>query len=333
MNTHKQFLDLRRLRLNPHVRELTREIRISAEQFIQPHFVVEGIAQREAVVGLPGVYRENTQSLLEQIDADLSNGISKIILFGVPANKAAHDFDFSFTAKQVAAIKQHFGERIWLAVDVCLCSATTHGQCGIVNDQGDHVINGATVTELARAALAYARAGADCVAPSDMMDGRVNAIRAELDSNGYEQTVLMSYSAKFNSSFYGPFRDAADSAPKGTGKLQDRATYQIDPARPGDALASALRDAEEGADILMVKPAMPYLDVLAQLSDAIPEKPWAVFEVSGEYAAIEALAEQGLIDASRAHLEAWHAMARAGATIIISYGARSARAWLDGCRQ
>jgi len=330
MNTHKQFLDLRRLRLNPHVRELTREIRISAEQFIQPHFVVEGIAQREAVAGLPGVYRETTQSLLDQIDADLSNGISKIILFGVPADKAAHDFDFSFTANQVANIKQHFGERIWLAVDVCLCSATKHGQCGIVNDQGDHVINGATVAELARAALAYAQAGADCVAPSDMMDGRVAAIRAELDSNGCEQTVLMSYSAKFASGFYGPFRDAADSAPKGGGELQDRCSYQIDPSRPGDALASALRDAEEGADILMVKPALPYLDVLARLSDAIPEKPWAVYEVSGEYAAIEALAAQNLADAPRAHIEAWHGMVRAGATIIISYGARSVRTWLHG---
>jgi porphobilinogen synthase len=329
MNPPDNTLNLRRLRLNTHIRELTRDIRVSAEQFIQPYFVAEGITEREAVKGLPGVYRETAESLLEQIEVDLRNGVSKIILFGVPATKATHDFDHSYTKSQVAAIKQRFGQRIWLAVDVCLCSATTHGQCGIVNDQGDHVINTASVAELTRAAMAYAEAGADCVAPSDMMDGRIAAIRSELDSNGYDQTVVMSYAAKFNSGFYGPFRDAADSAPKGDSVLRDRATYQLDPARPTDALASALRDTDEGADILMVKPALPYLDVLAQLSSTIPDKPWAAYEVSGEYAAIEALAAQGLVDAPRAHAEAWHGMVRAGASIIISYGARSARAWLD----
>jgi porphobilinogen synthase len=329
MDPNRNYLDLRRLRLNRHIRELTREVRISAEQFVQPLFVVEGLAEKEAVAGLPGVFRETDDSLLEQISADLNSGISKFILFGIPAQKAQHDFDFSYTARQIAAVKKNFGDQVWLAVDVCLCSATTHGQCGVINDSGDHVVNAATVTELARAALTYAEAGADCVAPSDMMDGRVAAIRAELDSNGYEQIALMSYAAKFNSAFYGPFRDAAESAPKITGKLQDRASYQIDPARPGDALASALRDTEEGADILMVKPALPYLDVLAHLSRDIPEKPWAVYEVSGEYAAIEALAAQDLINAPRAHAEAWHGMVRAGATIIISYGARSARTWLD----
>jgi porphobilinogen synthase len=194
---------------------------------------------------------------------------------------------------------------------------------------GDHVLNDATVGELARAALAYARAGADCVAPSDMMDGRVAAIRAALDQNGCDHTVLMSYAAKFHSRLYGPFRVAAESAPRGPSQLRDRASYQIDPARPGDALASAQRDAAEGADILMVKPGLPYLDVLARLSDALPNHPWAVYEVSGEYAAIEALASQGLADGSRAHAEAWHALARAGAQIIISYGARHARAWLE----
>ena len=192
----------------------------------------------------------------------------------------------------------------------------------------DHVLNAATVDELARAALAYAQAGADCVAPSDMMDGRVAAIRNALDNNGCEQTVLMSYAAKFHSRLYGPFREAADSAPRGASRLTDRASYQIDPARPNDALASAQRDAAEGADILMVKPGLPYLDVLARLSDAIPTHPWAVYEVSGEFAAIEALAAQGLADGPRAHAEAWHALARAGAQIIISYGARHARAWL-----
>ena len=329
MKPNKQQLGLRRLRLNPAIRELTREVRVVPEQFIQPHFVVDGISEREPVAGMPGVYRETPQSLLEQIASDLEAGVSKIILFGVPSNKATHNFDFSFTAAQIAAIKQHFGERIWIAVDVCVCSSTTHGQCGVINDNGDHVKNAATVEELARAAVEYAAAGADCVAPSDMMDGRVAAIREALDINGYEQTVLMSYSAKFHSGFYGPFRGAADSAPKDEDnvKLHDRASYQIDPARPLDALASSLRDAEEGADILMVKPGMPYLDVLAELSATIP-LPWAVYEVSGEYASIEALAGLGLVDGPRAHVEAWVGFARAGASIIISYGARSARLWL-----
>jgi len=328
MSSHSASLGLRRLRLNRHVRELTREVHVTPGQFIQPLFVVEGSIVREAVPGLPSVYRETPASLLEQIAADLQAGVSKFILFGVPASKATHEFDFGFTSGQIAAIKNKFGNQIWLAVDVCLCSATTHGHCGILNDMGDHVLNEATVEELTRAALVYAQAGADCVAPSDMMDGRVAAIRNALDNNGCEQTVLMSYAAKFHSRLYGPFREAADSAPRGNVQLRDRASYQIDPARPGDALASAQRDAAEGADILMVKPGLPYLDVLARLSDAIPTHPWAVYEVSGEYAALEALATQGLADGPRAHAEAWHALVRAGAQIIISYGARHARAWL-----
>jgi len=329
MSSSDTSITLRRLRLNRHIRELTREVHVSAEQFIQPLFVAEGLDARQTVTGLPGVYRETPASLLEQIAADLQAGVTKFILFGVPQSRSLRDFDFSFTAGQVAAIRQAFGTQLWLATDVCLCSATTHGHCGVLNDMGDHVMNGATVSELARAALAYAQAGADCVAPSDMMDGRVAAIRAALDSHGCEQTVLMSYAAKFHSRLYGPFREAADSAPRGSSALSDRASYQIDPARPGDALASAERDAAEGADILMVKPGLPYLDVLARLSSAIPTHPWAVYEVSGEYAAIEALAAQGLADGPRAHAEAWHSLARAGAQIIISYGARHARNWLE----
>jgi porphobilinogen synthase len=287
------------------------------------------------VTGLPDVYRETPASLLEQIASDLEAGINKIILFGVPENKATDNFDFGFTASQITAIRQRFGSQVWIAVDVCLCSATTHGHCGIINDAGDHVDNAASVEELARAAVAYAAAGADCVAPSDMMDGRVAAIRDALDADGHDKTVLMSYSAKFHSGFYGPFREAADSAPQDPSpkdsskvQLQDRASYQIDPARPNDALLSSLRDAEEGADILMVKPGMPYLDVLATLTEAIP-LPWAVYEVSGEYAAIEALAAQGLAEAPRLHLEAWQGFVRAGASMIISYGARHAQEWLS----
>jgi porphobilinogen synthase len=176
--------------------------------------------------------------------------------------------------------------------------------------------------------LAYARAGADCVAPSDMMDGRIGAIRQALDGAGLERTVLMSYAAKFHSNFYGPFRVAADSAPKGDDvRLTDRSTYQIDPSRRNDALLSVERDVREGADILMVKPGMPYLDILADLARRYAQ-PWAVYEVSGEYAGVELLAEQGLANRVGAHVEAWHAFVRAGASMIISYGARHAREWL-----
>ncbi|MBK7251090.1 MAG: hypothetical protein IPI06_09500 [Gammaproteobacteria bacterium] len=208
---------------------------------------------------------------------------------------------------------------------MCLCSYTEHGHCGLLDIEREHIDNGRSVTELARAACEYAAAGADCVAPSDMMDGRIGAIRRALDGSDLERTLILSYAAKFHSCFYGPFRHAADSAPRSG--PEDRASYQIDPARPTDALQSALRDEAEGADILMVKPGLPYLDVLARLTERIA-RPWAVYEVSGEYAAVEALASQGLVNAARAHVELWTAFTRAGATMIISYGARHARRWL-----
>jgi porphobilinogen synthase len=325
----QMMISLRRLRQNPAVRELTREHRVSVEQLIQPLFAVEGISAREPVPGLTGVFRETPETLLKQVEKDLEAGVSKFLLFGVPGKKALKDFDFSWTAGQIGALKKRFGKDIFLTVDVCLCSSTSHGQCGILNTEGDHVENIGTVSELARAALTYAESGADCVAPSDMMDGRVSAIRQAIDGAGLERTLLMSYSAKFNSRFYGPFRAAADSAPKGEVKLKDRATYQIDPGRPSDALLSSIRDAKEGADILMVKPGLPYLDVLASLTKEI-QKPWAVYEVSGEYAAIELMAERELIAGPAAHLEAWTAFVRAGAEMIITYGARNAQKWLKG---
>lgn len=321
-------LTLRRLRLNSHVRELSREVRVSTEQLIQPLFVADGIAAREPVPGLPGVYRETPDSLLQQIEADLAQGVKKFLLFGVPAQKKDRDFDHGFTACQIEAIKRRFGTDLFLAVDVCLCSSTDSGQCGVLSAEGDHVENGVTVDELAKQALLYADSGADCVAPSDMMDGRIGAIRGLLDSKNHERTLVMSYSAKFASRFYGPFRAAASSAPSAQCKLKDRSTYQIDPGRPRDALLSSLRDDAEGADILMVKPGMPYLDVLYRLSTEI-QKPWAVYEVSGEYAAVEALAERDLIQGPAGHLEAWTAFARAGASMVITYGARHAKKWME----
>ena len=200
--------------------------------------------------------------------------------------------DWSFTASQVRALKERFGKDIWLATDVCLCSATPHGHCGVLNAEGDHLDNDASVQELAAAALAYAQAGADCVAPSDMMDGRVAAIREALDHHGLERTILMSYSVKFHSNLYGPFRVAADSAPKSQSGLRDRASYQLDPARPADAWLCAERDVAEGADILMVKPGLPYLDLLRELTREFAQ-PWAVYHTSGEFAALEALVGAG----------------------------------------
>lgn len=318
-----QPLTLRRLRGNPHIRDLVAEHRVHHRQLIQPLFVVEGIPEKQEISGLNGTFRDTPSSLLKQVESDLQAGISKFLLFPVPAQKHIHQFSAEFAAAQIAALKARFGKDIWLAVDVCLCSSTTHGQCGVVNDAGDHLENGATVTQLAAQAKAFAEAGADCIAPSDMMDGRIAAIREVIP----EQTVLMSYSAKFHSRFYGPFRGAADSAPKGAISIKDRATYQIDAPNYQDALRSSIRDAEEGADMLMVKPGMPYLDILYRLSQEIP-LPWSVYQVSGEYAAIEALAAQGMIDRRAAHLEAWTGFIRAGATSIITYGARYGKEWL-----
>lgn len=323
-------LTYRRLRQNVHVRELTREHRVSTSQLIQPLFAVEGIATPQAIPGLTGVMRDTPDSLLKQVERDLEAGVRKFLLFGVPGVKKERDFAHEFTSTQIEALKKRFGNDLLLAVDVCLCSSTSHGQCGVLNPEGDHVLNDVTVQELAKAAAIYAQAGADCVAPSDMMDGRVAAIREALAKAGRDRTLLMSYSAKFDSRFYGPFRVAADSAPKnstGQVKLFDRSTYQIDPGRPSDALLSSRRDAEEGADILMVKPGLPYLDVLAELSREIT-LPWAVYEVSGEYAAIELMAKEGLVDAPRAHVESWTAFVRAGASMIITYGARRAKDWI-----
>jgi porphobilinogen synthase len=321
-------LTLRRLRQDEHVRALTREVHLRLDQLIQPCFVAEGTAGAEPVPGLTGVMQETPASLLRQTEADLRAGVRAFLLFGVPRARAARQIDWSFTAGQIRALKARFGKDIWLAVDVCLCSSTPHGHCGVLNAEGDHLDNDASVQELTAAALAYAQAGADCVAPSDMMDGRVGAIRRALDAGGLERTVLMSYAVKFQSTLYGPFRVAADSAPKTQSALRDRASYQLDPARPADAWLCAERDLAEGADILMVKPGLPYLDLLRDLSRAI-RKPWAVYHVSGEFAALEALAEKGLAPRAALHREVLTAFKRAGASMIITYGARQARELLD----
>lgn len=321
-------LGLRRLRQDAHVRALTREVSVSQDQLIQPCFVAETATAPEPVPGLSGVYQETPDSLLRRTESDLRAGVSKFLLFGVPAARSERDIDSSFTAGQIRALKSRFGKDLWLATDVCLCSSTPHGHCGVLNPEGDHLDNRASVHELANVALRYAEAGADCVAPSDMMDGRIAAIRQALDAGGCERTVLMSYAVKFHSTLYGPFRVAADSAPKGAVTLKDRASYQLDPARPNDAWLCAERDVAEGADILMVKPGLPYLDLLRELSREF-RQPWAVYHVSGEYAALEALAAQGLAPRAALHREILTAFKRAGASMIITYGARHAREWLN----
>ena len=317
-------LTLRRTRQRRHLRELTREIRVHPEQFIQPLFVVDGIRDREPVAGLQDVWRDTPETLPAQIEADRAAGIDKFLLFGVPAEKRTSAFEHAFTAQQIEAIKRRFGDEIFLAVDVCLCSHTSHGHCGVLDESGDHVVNDATVEELTAAALTFADAGADCVAPSDMMDGRVGAIRGALTNAGQDRTIIMSYAVKFHSAFYGPFRLAADSAPSSANRLHDRASYQIDPARPADARLSARRDDAEGADILMVKPGLPYLDLLSQLSAEIP-RPWAVYQTSGEQASIDLLSDHDLMRRDAAQLETWIAFRRAGASMVISYAARRAR--------
>jgi len=318
----------RRIRSSPILRDLVRSVTLDPKKLIQPLFVIEGIRERESIPGLTGVYRDTPTSLLKQVESDLEAGVRSFLLFGVPAGKRDRDFDTSFTASQLEALKKRFGKDLFLSVDVCLCSYTSHGHCGILNDALDHVLNAESVDALAKAALSYAHAGADCLAPSDMMDHRIRAIRETLDANQLDEKLIMSYSAKFHSGFYGPFRVAADSAPKGAIQIKDRGTYQIDPANPADAYRSSVRDMEEGADILMVKPGLPYLDVISNLTREIP-LPWAVYEVSGEYAAIELMAEKGLVDARRAHLESWTAFFRAGAQMVITYGARSAKNWIE----
>ncbi len=318
---------LRRLRANPHIRSLSATVRLHSLDFIQPIFVDESLQSPEAVRHLRGVFSETKESILHSVERDIAAGVQKFLLFPVPSEKNNTTFNFDFAARVVKMLKDRFGADIWLAADVCLCSYTTHGHCGILNSDGTRLLNGATVLVLADYALRLAEAGADCIAPSDISDGRIHAIRTTLDEHGFDTTAIMSYSTKFASKLYGPFRDVCKSAPSGTIALQGRTTYQISPDNLHDALQSSLRDLSEGTDILMVKPAAWYLDVVARLRQETTA-PIAVYHVSGEYAALEFMAENGLLECATGHLELWTAFKRAGASAIISYAAREARAWI-----
>jgi porphobilinogen synthase len=302
-------------------------VKLSYKSFIQPLFVDEALSAPRAVEGMNKVQVDTIDSILFTIEQDLKNGISKFLLFPVPAHKKDNSFDFSFASNLIKKIKSTFGETVWIAADVCLCSYTNHGHCGILNEDHSQLLNSKTVDVLAQYASILANAGADCIAPSDMMDGRIAAIRNNLDALGFETVSIMSYAAKFSSQFYGPFRDACHSAPNTNG-LQNRKSYQLSPFNLNDVLASAIRDEKEGADILMVKPAALYTDVIAKVKQQTL-KPVAAYHVSGEYAAIEALAEKGLVNREAAHLEVWAALQRSGADIIISYASRNAKEWIE----
>jgi len=310
----------RRLRRSGGIRSLVRETRLSADQFLYPLFVVEGQRIRREVPSMPGVFQLSVDEAVEEAQAARAEGVPGVLLFGIPEYKddvgsSAYDNDAPVQSA-VRAIKRASAETV-VVTDVCLCEYTSHGHCGVVVDRD--VANDPTVEQLVRTAVSHAAAGADIVAPSDMMDGRVGAIRRGLDERGFENVAIMSYAAKYCSAFYGPFREAADSAPQ----FGDRRTHQMDPANVDEAMREVEDDIEEGADIIMVKPAMPYLDIITRVKERF-EYPTAAYQVSGEYSMIKAAAARGWLDEPRVMMEALTSIARAGADIIITYYAREA---------
>ena len=309
---------LMRLRASQHLRDLCAETEFNRAQLIQPFFVVEGLQSEEPIPGLRGTVRHNVSSALKQIEKDLADGVTQFLLFPVPAEKKEKGFEHSSTNKTISEIRQRFGDSLCLWVDTCLCSYTTHGHCAVLDEKG--IRHEETLDELAKSAVAFAEAGADGISPSDMMDGRVARIRTALDAKGFDLVPVMSYSTKFASNFYGPFRNAADSAPQ----FGDRRHYQLDVRNRSDALAASRRCAEEGADLLMVKPGLTSLDLIRPISEQTGRQVGA-YQVSGEYAGLVLLAEQGLIKFEEALMETWHVFKRAGAQYIITYGARYAR--------
>ncbi len=309
----------RRLRKNPIIREMVAETRLSKEMFIYPYFVVPGKKKVHPIEAMPGISHFSVDELLKDVEKGLKLGINKVLLFGVGEEKtkdaSSSHSDHSIVVQAVKELKKKFGEELYVITDVCVCAYTTHGHCGIL--EHDHVHNDKSVAVLAKMALAHAQAGADMVAPSDMMDGRIAAIRELLDKNKLENTAIMSYAIKFASAYYGPFREAADSAPE----KGDRKSYQMDLRNANEALKEGLLDEAEGADILMVKPALAYLDIIRTMKQNTL-LPVACYNVSGEYSMIKAAAKNGWIDERKIVMENMHAFARAGASIIITYHTR-----------
>jgi porphobilinogen synthase len=310
----------RRLRRSPAIRSLVRETRLSPDNFIYPLFVVPGNGLRREVGSMPGVFHLSVDEVVKEASAAKAEGVPGVLLFGLPASKDAGGSGAADPEGPVPSAVRALKKAVpglLVVTDVCLCEYTSHGHCGILD--GEEVVNDATVEELARVALTHASAGADIVAPSDMMDGRVGRIREKLDAAGFTQVAIMAYAAKYCSAFYGPFREAADSAPA----FGDRRSHQMDPANVEEALREVALDLDEGADIVMVKPAVPYLDVIARVKEEFGV-PTAAYHVSGEYAMLKAAARNGWIDEPRAMMETLTSIRRAGADIIITYYAREA---------
>jgi porphobilinogen synthase len=317
---------LRRLRATHALRGLVRETQLTPADFVYPMFVAHGLDRREPIPSMPGIDHLSIAHAVAEAGDAQRLGIPAVLLFGLPAAKdeegsGAWD-DEGIVQLATRAIKEAHPELL-VVTDLCLCEYTNHGHCGVVREDGS-VDNDATLELLARTAVSQARAGADVIAPSDMMDGRVGFIRSALDEDGHDQTPILAYSAKFASAFYGPFREAADSAPA----FGDRRSYQMDPANGTEAVREALLDVEEGADIVMVKPALPYLDLIRRIKDET-QVPVAAYNVSGEYAMVKAAAASGMLDERAAVLEVLTGIRRAGADIVITYHAKDAARWLQ----
>jgi porphobilinogen synthase len=316
---------MRRLRRTKALRDLVRETELSPRHLVQPLFVVSGEGVRDPVESMPGIERFSINELVAEASELQASGVEAVVLFGIPAAKdetgsGAYDEE-GVVQLAVRALEEAHPE-LTVITDVCLCEYTSHGHCGFVRD--GEVDNDITVELLAKTAISHADAGADAVAPSDMMDGRIAAIRHQLDEEGHPNTPVIAYSAKYASAFYGPFRDAAESTPE----FGDRRGYQMDPANAREALREARLDVEEGADMVMVKPALPYLDVIRAVREDI-DLPIAAYQVSGEYSMLKAAAQNGWLDERAAALEALTSIRRAGADVILTYYAKEAATWLQ----
>jgi porphobilinogen synthase len=317
----------RRLRRNEALRGFVRETRLSTSGMVYPMFACPGTNVRKEVSSMPGIYQQSVDQIVEECREVAGLGIPAVILFGLPEHK---DELGSEAADAHGAVQRSIEAirkaklNLLVVADVCLCEYTSHGHCGVMKD--GEVLNDPSLVLLADAALSHARAGADLVAPSDMMDGRVAAIRQRLDENNFEDVAILSYAAKYCSSFYGPFREAAQSTPQ----LGDRRSYQMDPANAREALREVVQDLEEGADIIMVKPALPYLDVVQRVRERF-DVPVGAYNVSGEYSMVKAAARNGWIDEKRVVLEILTGIQRAGADIILTYHAKDAARWLKAC--
>lgn len=316
----EQFRRFRRLRMTEALRSMVRETELSASDFIYPLFVVPGTRVRREVASMPGVYQLSVEEVVRECAELKTLGIPAVILFGIPSHKddvgsEAYD-EAGIVQLAIRAIKKDVPEMV-VITDVCLCEYTSHGHCGIV--RGNEIVNDESIELLAKEALTHAQAGADMVAPSDMFDGRVKAIRTILDENNFQNVPIMSYAAKYASGFYGPFRDAAESTPK----FGDRRSHQMDPANSDEALREVEQDILEGADIVMVKPALPYLDVVRRVKDRF-RMPTAAYNVSGEYSMIKAAGRNGWIDEARVMMEVLTSIKRAGADLILTYFAKDA---------